>query len=165
MKKSIQDTIWFVSIIIVASLIFVFYQDEEFQKLEAGLETPSEDYWSMFAQISKERKYFEEAGAHYRIPVFTKELLDLVGEEVMLSGYYLPYSKLDSVIIISRYPNSSCFFCGEAGIESVAMVELATLGPTYRMDQTLIVKGKLNLNDTDINKLAFVIENAQVEEM
>jgi len=73
-----------------------------------------------------ERKYLEEAGAHYRIPVFADKLMDLSGKEVTLSGFFLLYSRLDSVIIISRYPNASCFYCGMAGIESVAMIELET---------------------------------------
>ena len=69
----------------------------------------------MFADISMERKFIEAAGAHYRVPVFTPSLLAHSGKEVVLTGYYLPYSKIDSVIIISRYPNASCFFCGQAG--------------------------------------------------
>ena len=113
-----------------------------------------------------EKKFIEEADTYYRIPVFTPVLLDLRDKEVALRGYYLPYSMLDSVIIISRYPSSSCFYCGEAGIESVAMVELEKgMVNSYRTDQKLIVKGKLELNATNFKKLAFVIKDATVEEL
>ena len=84
---------------------------------------------------------------------------------MVLSGYFLPYSKLDSVIIISRYPNASCFYCGLAGIESVAMVEVSESDQQYRIDQRLIVKGKLALNSTNTKKLAFVIEDALIEKL
>ena len=131
-----------------------------------SIELPSVDYWEMFAGISKERKYFEEVDTHYRVPVFTEELQKKEGETIVLSGFFLPYSKIDSLIIISRYPNSSCFFCGQAGIESVAMVELDAPNPdTYIMDQMLLVKGKLELNSSDINRLAFVIKEASVVEL
>lgn len=124
----------------------------------------SVDYWQMFAAISKEKKYFEELDAYYRIPAFTPELMALSGKELTLTGYYLPYSKMDSVIIISRYPNASCFFCGQAGVESVAMVELHKRKPkSLRTDQLLRVKGKLFLNSSNVNKLAFVLEEAMIE--
>ena len=164
MKKNIHDTIWFVSIVVAATFIFVFYQDKEFLSQDLGSGS-TEDYWLMFDKITEERKYIEEAGAHYSIPVFTPELLDLDGEEIVISGYFLPYSKIDSVIIISRYPNASCFFCGLAGIESVAMVEMRGVSRPFRTDQILRVKGKLQLNSTNVQKLAFVIENALVEEI
>ena len=127
-------------------------------------ETPKEDYWKLFASISLERKFMEEANVYYRIPVFSQELQDLEGDEIVLSGYFLPYAKLDSFIIISRYPNSSCFFCGQAGIESVAMVELQHAASNYRMDQIITVKGKLALNNSDITKLAFIVEDAEVDD-
>jgi len=118
----------------------------------------------MFADISLERKYIEEAGAHYRIPVFSPSLLAQSGKEVVLTGYYLPFSKIDSVIILSRFPNASCFFCGQAGIESVAMVEIGEPG-SYKVDQRLSVRGKLVLNTEDVNRLAFILADATVEQV
>ncbi len=165
MKKNVHDIIWISFVIIVATLIGNFFQGKEYPNQESIIETPSVDYWKKFAEITKERKYIEEASAYYRIPIFTPELLDLSGEEIMLSGYFLPYSRIDSVIIISRFPNASCFYCGMAGIESVAMVELGKGGQRFRTDQRLVVKGKLALNSTNVNKLAFVIEDARVEEL
>ena len=146
-------------------LAYVLFNVEENDENKRLAEALSIDYWEMFAEIKKERKYIEEASAYYRIPVFTPELVDLSGQEVTLSGYFLPYSKVDSVIIISRYPNASCFFCGLAGIESVAMVELGKTMKQFRTDQRLVVRGNLLLNSTDVKKLAFVISKASVEEL
>lgn len=143
----------------MATVIFFFLQ----QKQQAEAEKSSVNYWQMFSGISLERKYIEEAGAYYRIPVFSPDLLTHSGKEITLEGYYLPFSPVDSVIILSRYPNASCFFCGQAGIESVAMVEMADV-ETYKTDQRLSVKGKLKLNATDVKRLAFIIVDASVEE-
>lgn len=164
MKEKAQNIAWIPFIVLIATLILVLFQELEYRKQKSTLDTPVVDYWEKFAQIKKERKYIEEASAYYRIPVFTEELKALSGKEVILRGYYLPYSRLDSVIIISRYPNASCFFCGLAGVESVAMVEIDQEDPQYKMDQMLTVRGKLTLNSTDINKLAFVLEDALVGE-
>lgn len=163
MRENVRNIIGLL-VVVSIEVVFFFYQQREILK-PATISPPSVDYWQMFAGISKERKYIEEAGAYYRIPVFTPELQDLSGKEVTLSGYFLPYSKLDSVIIISRFPNASCFYCGLAGIESVAMVELGRNNTTYRTDQRLLVRGNLTLNSTNIQKLAFVLADATVEEL
>ena len=162
-KENIRYAIWISAVILIQAAILL-YQQNEISEPKTTSE-PSVDYWKIFARIKKERKYIEEASAYYRIPVFTPELLDLSGKEVVLSGYFLPYSRLDSVIIVSRYPNSSCFYCGLAGIESVAMVELGRKDPQYRTDQRMIVRGKLMLNNTNIDKLAFVLEDGTVDEL
>ncbi len=155
---------WILVLVIVTMTSYSILEKKPIADFTFGSKTSSE-YWLMFAEITKERKYFEEAGSYYRIPVFTPELHDLSGEEVILQGYYLPYSKIDTMIIISRYPNASCFFCGRAGIESVAMVEVERNGPRYRTDQRLAVKGKLKLNSTDLEQLAFIVTDAMVEEL
>lgn len=120
------------------------------------------DFWKLFESISMKRTYFEELDTYYRIPIFTPEIEKYSGQEITISGYYLPYAKLDSVVIISRYPNKSCFFCGQAGIESVAMVELNKSAPMFETDQTLVARGTLSLNSSDFKKLAFIIEDAAV---
>ncbi|MEM1406335.1 MAG: hypothetical protein AAGG59_06135 [Bacteroidota bacterium] len=167
MKNKAQYTIWGIStlLLIVAMSCYVYQRKKQ---TEQGVISKSQpvDYWQMFAGISLERKFIEDADVYYRIPIFTSDLLALAGKEVTLNGYYLPYSRLDSVIIISRFPNASCFFCGRAGIESVAMVELGRESKnSYRTDQRLTVKGKLTLNSTNIKKLAFVVVDARVEEL
>ncbi len=157
--------------IILTALIFAFVEvaflgGARLVPTDDTIELPSVDYWEIFAGISKERKYFEEVDTYYRVPVFTDELREKEGETIVLSGFFLPYSTEDSLIIISRYPNASCFFCGQAGVESVAMVELEVPNQNaYIMDQMLLVKGKLELNSTDINRLAFVIKEASVVEL
>jgi len=145
------------------SVVF-FFQDKSEQEQELRFATSHENYWLKFAEITRERTYIEEVGTHYLIPVFSPTLLSDEGTEITLTGYYLPYSRQDSVIILSRYPNASCFFCGQAGIESVAMVELVDL-KTYKTDQRLTVRGKLQLNNTDVDRLAFIIKEAEVEEL
>ena len=167
MKKKAQNiTLGVSAVLLIAVMTFYFFSQSEESKREKTVEaSPLVDYWEMFAGISLKRKFIEEADAYYRVPIFTPILLDYTGKEVTLSGYYLPYSRIDSVIIISRFPNASCFFCGKAGIESVAMVELGEdATKSYQTDQKLIVKGELVLNATNFKKLAFVIANATVEE-
>ncbi|MEM9339545.1 MAG: hypothetical protein AAGA66_12500 [Bacteroidota bacterium] len=165
MKKNIRNTLWTLAILSIVAITSYFLAGTDSWRVTSP-PVPSVDYWQMFAGISLERTYIEEARAHYRTPVFTQELIAYTGKEVTLTGYYLPYSKIDSIIIVSRFPNSSCFFCGQAGVESVAMVVLEKTGRNlFQTDQLLSVRGKLALNSTDINKLAFILEDAEVESL
>ena len=149
-------------VILVVAITFCFLFQKQERKREIIPENLAVNYWNMFAGITQERRFIEEADA--RVPIFTSVLQAHSGQEVTLTGNYLPYSKLDSAIIISRFPIANCFFCGKAGIESVAMVELEHASKhTYRTDQRLTVRGKLMLNSTNIKKLAFVITDASVE--
>ncbi|WP_424964220.1 hypothetical protein [Ekhidna sp.] len=165
MKRKLQNILWPVISVLIGIILIVFFQVREHREQEESFKIPEVDYWKQFAQISKERKYFAELDTYYRIPVFTSNLIAQEGKEISLTGFYLPYSELDSVIIVSRYPNASCFFCGQAGIESVVMVELGKpyQPNTYRVDQMLLVHGKLQLNATDVNKLAFIITDARIK--
>ena len=163
-KESIRFVIWISVLVLFVEIFFISDDPGDFQGSER-IPKPTVDYWQLFAGITQEDKILEEAGPNYRMPVFPPELVARSGDEVILSGYFLPYSKIDSVIILSRYPNASCFYCGLAGIESVAMVKIAENHPQFLMDQRLVVKGTLSLNNSDVNKLAFIIEDAIVEEL
>ncbi len=67
------------------------------------------------------------------------------------------------VLIISCFPNASYFFFGQAGMESVAMVGFTGKVHQFKTDQMLSIRGKSKLNSFDIQKLAFVMEEATVE--
>jgi hypothetical protein len=149
----------------IVAMVYFFVLERDNLSWHGATDETSIGYWKMFAEITTERTFVESAGRHYRLPVFTPEILAMEGQEIQLTGYYLPFSQLDSVIILSRFPNSSCFYCGKAGIESVAMVTLVNKAPTiFRTDQRLSVTGKLELNNASVDKLAFLITGAKVEE-
>ena len=94
-------------------------------------------------------------------PKFTDELKELEGTEVELSGYYIPLS-LDSAIMLSALPYSSCFFCGGAGPETVAEIQMYPLPKALSPDAFIKVKGKLKLNDWDLNHMNFILEEAKI---
>ncbi len=116
--------------------------------------------WEIFEKVTFEAKYFEEADAYFEVPIFNDELVALQGTTVTLSGYYIPLI-LDSAAIISSLPFSSCFFCGGAGPETVVEVQLKQLPKNLQPDTFLKVQGKLKLNDSDINHMNFILQEAE----
>jgi len=117
--------------------------------------------WKIFADVEFYPKYFEEAGEELATPRFTEELKALVGKEVELSGFYIPL-EMDSSIMLSAMPYSSCFFCGGAGPETIAEVQILPVPRNMSPDQFLKVRGKLKLNDWDLTHMNFILEDAKI---
>ncbi|NJN42197.1 MAG: hypothetical protein HC811_08245 [Flammeovirgaceae bacterium] len=119
------------------------------------------DGWLEFAKTKFEAKYNEKQGEYFMLPVFSADLKGLVGKEISLEGYYLPIDiEGNAYIILSKFPFSQCFFCGGAGPESIAEVVFKSSQSKFEADQYLRVKGKLKLNDKDLEHGNFILEES-----
>ncbi|MBO6493997.1 MULTISPECIES: hypothetical protein [Roseivirga] len=116
--------------------------------------------WELFEKVKFSPKYFEEAEAYFDVPTFNEELKALEKTEVTLTGHYIPL-ELDSIFMLSALPFSSCFFCGGAGPETVAEIQMEKI-PALAPDQIVKVKGRLRLNDSDINHMNFILEDSKI---
>lgn len=127
----------------------------------SGAAVAQTDGWMAFAKTKFDAKYNEKAGEYFLYPTFPADLKAQVGKEVELEGYYLPIDvEGNTYIILSKFPYSQCFFCGGAGPESIAEVYFKTKTPTFEPDQFIRIKGKLKLNDSDLEHGNFIIEEA-----
>lgn len=116
--------------------------------------------WELFEKVRFSPKYFKEAEAYFDVPTFNEELKALEKKEITLSGYYIPL-ELDSIFMLSALPFSSCFFCGGAGPETVAEIQMDKI-PKLSPDQFVKVTGRLRLNDSDINHMNFILEDSKI---
>jgi hypothetical protein len=119
------------------------------------------DTWATFAKTKFDAKYSEKAQEYFLFPVFPDELKNLVGKEISMEGYYLPIDvENNAYIILSKFPFSQCFFCGGAGPESIAEIFFKIKPGKFEPDQYIRVKGKLKLNEGDIEHGNFILEEA-----
>ncbi len=119
------------------------------------------DGWLSFAKTKFDAKYNDKAGEYFLYPTFPPELKSMVGKEFSLEGYYLPIDvEGNTYIILSKFPYSQCFFCGGAGPESIAEVFFKVNPGKFEPDQYIRVKGKLKLNDADLEHGNFILEEA-----
>jgi len=128
-------------------------------------ETPVEpakkkSLWKTLGKITYKKKYDELMGFKIDIPVFSDPIKKLDGKEVEVKGYIIPVEgyKSHKEFILSAFPYNMCFFCGGAGPETVMEVE-AVEGIEYSAEQ-VVIKGKLKLNDDDINRLMYLLTDA-----
>jgi len=123
-----------------------------------------ETTWKTLAKITYTKQYDELMGFKVDVPVFSEDIKALEGQEVEVKGYIIPVEgyKSHKEFIFSAFPYTMCFFCGGAGPESV--MDVYAKNPVeYSADQ-LTIKGKLELNATDINRLMYSIHDAEVIE-
>ncbi len=116
---------------------------------------PKEPTWKTLSKISFKKQFDEYLGFKVDMPVFHDEVKAMENKEITLRGYIIPVEgyKSHKEFIFSAFPYASCFFCGGAGPETVMEV-LATEPIKYTTDP-IVIKGKLKLNDKDINSLMY----------
>ncbi len=114
--------------------------------------------WSDFTKgISWES---ETDFAIFREAIFSPELMDLEGKEVIVTGYFLVLDGTQSIYMLSKNPMASCFFCGNGGPETIIELEF-TEKPSFKMDDLLSVSGTLRLNRNNPNHCYYRIEEAE----
>lgn len=117
--------------------------------------------WSTFSGTCFEWVYVEEHGAEIQIPTFPDQVKNLDGKEIELSGFFLPLDMDGKTIVISKFPYSSCFFCGgDVGAETVAEIQFSQIPPRLSLDEIVHVKGTLQLNFGDPDHLTFILTDA-----
>ena len=119
------------------------------------------DVWNTFAKTKFEPKYYEKVGEYLFYPDFPQEIKAMVGKDVTIEGFYVPFAPEDGdYIIISKYPMSQCFFCGGGGPESIAEVNFARDPGKFQVDDLITVKGKLRLNADNLDHVNFILDEA-----
>ena len=117
--------------------------------------------WREFAKTKFEPKYHEKIGEYIFYPTFAPSLLELVGKEVTLEGYFVPFAPENgNYIILSKFPMSQCFFCGGGGPESIAEITFKDGSQKFQVDDFISIKGKLKLNTNDADHVNFILTDA-----
>jgi hypothetical protein len=119
----------------------------------------SDSFWKTLAKVTYTKKYDEVLGMKVDIPVFSKDVTAYKGKEVKIKGYIVPIDgyKNHKEFILSAYPYNMCFFCGQAGPETV--LEVVAKEAIKYTAEAIIIKGTLKLNDSDVNSLMYSLEN------
>jgi hypothetical protein len=116
--------------------------------------------WKTLSKITYKKQYDELMGFKIDVPVFSDQVKALEGKTVEVKGYIIPVEgyKSHKEFIFSAFPYNMCFFCGGAGPETVMEVE--SREPVEYTAEQVVLKGKLTLNDDDVNRLMYLITDA-----
>lgn len=139
-------------ILLISLLLFAFGTTAQAQ---------DPNLWQTLSKITYKKQFDEFLGFKVDVPVFSKKIKELEGEIVEVSGYIVPVEgyKSHTEFIFSAYPYNMCFFCGGAGPETV--MEVTSTEPVKYSTDRITLRGKLLLNSDDINRLMYIMVDAQ----
>ena len=120
--------------------------------------------WKTLGKITFRKQYDELMGFKIDVPVFSEDVKNLAGKEITIKGYIIPTEgyKSHKEFVFSAFPYNMCFFCGGAGPETV--MEVAAAEPIEFEADAVTIKGILQLNDEDINRLMYSLTDARLVE-
>lgn len=115
--------------------------------------------WKKLSKITYKQEYNELFGFKVDIPVFSEQIKTMEGKEIEVKGYIIPIEgyKSHKEFMFSAFPYNMCFFCGGAGPETV--MEVTASEPIEYSAEQIRIKGKLVLNDDDINRMMYILED------
>jgi len=119
--------------------------------------------WETLGKVKLIPGYDEFLGEEIEKPVFPETISIFENSRVTVEGYVIPLETSSSsrYFVLSRFPFNSCFFCGNAGPETV--LEVYTNEKFAYKDQKVKATGILKLNAEDPLHLFFLLEEADVE--
>jgi hypothetical protein len=97
------------------------------------------------------------------IPEFNKKVKAMHGREVIIDGFYIPVEETgdENIVILSAYPYAQCFFCGQAGVESIVDVLIKEPLPPIKTDTKVRFSGIFKTNADDFDFLIYILDNAR----
>ena len=120
--------------------------------------------WELLKDVTFVEVWSEEFQAVYQVPKFGTKVKSLNNKKIQIRGYLIPVDVLADYYVLSAFPYSSCFFCGQAGPESVIEIQFAKQYTGLRMDKIITVRGTLRLNADDILQLNYILEDVEIVE-
>lgn len=152
------------SFLAIFALTNIQAQDAVAEKSTTEKTAKKENLWKTLAKITFKKEYDELMGFKIDVPVFSKEIQALEGKEVTIKGYIIPVEgyKSHKEFIFSAFPYNMCFFCGGAGPETV--MEVFASEEIEYSAEAVTIKGKLELNADDINRLMYGLTDVTLVE-
>ena len=121
--------------------------------------------WELLSSVEIVTGYDDFMGTEIEQPKFSEQLILREGKEVTLEGFIIPLQQESDqdYFVLSRFPYQSCFFCGQAGPETV--VEVYSDRSFRYTDERVRVNGKLRLNRDNPLNLFYILEDCEVTKL
>lgn len=121
--------------------------------------------WEELTDVEFEEKFDEVTEAYWLVPIFGDQIKKLERQQVFIEGFLIVLDLESNIVVLSKYPYSSCFFCGMAGPESIVEIQLKEAPTDIKMDQKAVIQGELKLNSTEFNHFNYILKEAVIAEL
>ncbi len=141
-------------------IFYAFFFFTLLTSFNGDVQTPLDLEWETLANLDFKKKWNEEYKMNIEIPVFSNDIKKLAGKPVSIAGFLIPITTYGNEYVLSQNPYAGCYFCGNAGIESVMDLKFKNNAIRYKLDKYVVLQGTLQLNDKDATKFIYTLNNA-----
>ena len=132
-----------------------------------GINAQSKDMWTTLGLVTFRTSYNPEYMMETKIPKISGAVEKIDGTIIEVEGYIIPLTGQisQSHFMLSKFPQSTCFFCGKAGPETAMQVFMKNNLKVKITERKVKVKGTLLVNPKDASSLLYTLENAEIFEL
>ena len=132
-----------------------------------GINAQAKDMWTTLGLVTFRTSYNPEYMMETKIPKISGAVEKIDGTIIEVEGYIIPLTGQisQSHFMLSKFPQSTCFFCGKAGPETAMQVFMKNNQKVKITERKVKVKGTLLVNPKDASSLLYTLENAEIFEL
>ena len=115
--------------------------------------------WKLLGMIKFIKKADKEYG-EIMYPQVSPLLKQKASKRITMSGFVIPID--NTTFALSKFVFASCFFCGNAGPETIMGIKFKGATPKLKTDQYVTLVGTFRINENDVEDWIYHIENAEI---
>lgn len=116
--------------------------------------------WKLLGVIKYIKKPDKDYPDGVMFPIINSDLKAKNKKKIVMSGFIIPIDNVSYAL--SKNVFASCFFCGQAGPETIMGIKFKGPTPKLKTDQYVTMEGTFRYNDNDVNDWIYHIENAVI---
>lgn len=143
----------------LAVFLMSFSAKNTTEKPSGFYQNPTEVTWKLLGQID----FVKKKNPHYgevMYPMINGTLKALQGKKIKASGFIVPIDSKSYAL--SKNVFAQCFFCGNAGPETIMGIKFKGSTPRLKTDTYVTMEGTFRYNADDIDDWIYHIENAVI---
>ena len=123
--------------------------------------------WDQLADVTWSETYVDSLGYNQITGTFGQEVQNLDGKEITISGYVIPLDGMGLSYALSKSSFASCFFCGQAGPETVMDLNVTprSIKPHRQKETLLTFRGILKVRESNDSGLHYTLDQASEVEL
>ena len=115
--------------------------------------------WKLLGMIKFIKKADKEYG-EVMYPQVNALLKQKATKKIAISGFIIPID--NTTYALSKNVFASCFFCGQAGPETIMGIKFKGATPKLKTDQYVTLVGTFRINENDVEDWIYHIDNAEI---
>ncbi|WP_330441851.1 hypothetical protein [Flavobacterium sp. C4GT6] len=116
--------------------------------------------WKLLGEIKYVKKASDDYPEGVMFPVVNSTLKAKNKKPIVMSGFIIPID--NKTYALSKNVFASCFFCGQAGPETIMGIKFKDPNMRLKTDQYVTLQGTFRYNDSDVDDWIYHIENAVI---